>query len=475
MSKRYAFLMACDKYRVLPSLQFCVADMKLLRDALVTHCDYEEEFVDALELTPENEWNAEKVLALISGFVARTNPGDTMLFYFAGHGHGVNNEGYLMLPDCDLGVPEIGGISISRLAEAMRADGLTTVRIFDACHSGLGARTAGDRSPNAAEFARAVKDDGSRLEGAITLAACMGGENSYEAPALQHGYYTYALAEVLRAWQAEEDVQCGTLYDRVCSKVSELMREVAQRQTPVMYGAQAGSPSIARRIQRAIVPAQNPVLEVALDERLAQARAMAKRLVAKRTDELKALPPLALEILQCGAERWGVLGITPRYDVGSSSYWPKNMIAPLVQHFERLGIITLHTIESYVQEPRTTMEKVRHTFDPPVPQYRLSSNGYPNCVARIEWSADDFVPWGHGAVYFVPLQTKLYVVVWGWVQSWLPDKRNLIRVFASYVELDENCIDVLRPSIEELVQNLLREVKRSVDAKLDYLDIERAK
>lgn len=475
MNKRYAFLLSCNNYRSLRPLEFCVKDMNLFRDTLVSHCDYEPHLVNSLELTPEDDNTPTKIRGAIEEIASKTKPGDTLLFYFAGHGHGVDSEGYLLLPRCDLASPEGEGLSISELAEAMKVPGRTCVRIFDACHSGLGARDANERTPDTAEFSRAVKEDGATTQGAVTLAACTGTEHSYEDAALQHGYYTYALAEVLKGWTISETISCGTLHDRVCEKVKDLMQDRGQVQTPVMYGAQEGSPSIARRVV-ARLP-QAPIAEppVMLDARLAKARQSEAKFTSARMDELNKLPPVAVKLLKDRNESWAAFAIEPRYDYGSSGYWPKNLVAPLVTHFESLGVVTHHTIESYIEDGKTMMQRVKLTMDPPDRQYRLHSGQWPNCVARIEWSGDQFAPSGHGGIYFVPLQTRMYVVVWGKVNSWLPDRRKLIRVYEGFVEVDADWASLLKPHIDSLIDALVDEVSDSVGAKLDYLDIERSK
>ena len=99
---RYAILLSAEEYGSFVPTPFAHADSSLLRDTLVSFCDYAPQHVMCVHLQPGDEHSPQGLLGQVNGTASRLQPGDTMLFFFAGHGHRKDGEAYLILPDSTL-------------------------------------------------------------------------------------------------------------------------------------------------------------------------------------------------------------------------------------------------------------------------------------------------------------------------------------------------------------------------------------
>jgi tetratricopeptide (TPR) repeat protein/plastocyanin/sugar lactone lactonase YvrE len=89
----------------------------------------------ASRLSKEYSWV--DIKRAIANFFSSAEPGQTLLFYFSGHGIQKRDEIYLAMPDVDIGNLIVEGFSLKTLAAIMESSkSMQIVSIIDACYSG---------------------------------------------------------------------------------------------------------------------------------------------------------------------------------------------------------------------------------------------------------------------------------------------------------------------------------------------------
>ena len=244
---RYAIIISVEKYCRFDPTPFTHADGKLLRSTLIEKCDYTDQHCLSLQLDPEKTKTVDEVLAEIRKTVEGAGSGDSILFYFAGHGHlAKKDEAYLILPDTEPNKYESTALALDKISEELRQPEIACFRVFDACHSGLDVRSNSDE-PDSGAFVRAVTHDAS---GWVTLAACREDEYSYPDADLGHGVFTYYLCEYIRNLEPDKPVLPELLKVDIVEKVRDrVLERTKQQQTPTLNASISGNISLAVRRQ----------------------------------------------------------------------------------------------------------------------------------------------------------------------------------------------------------------------------------
>ena len=100
---RYAVIISVEEYSHFPPTLFTHADSRLIYTTLTEQCDYAVQHTLILNLSPENEKRPAEIIDEIRQVMQKSSGGDTLLFYFAGHGHSLNGKTYLVLPTTNPG------------------------------------------------------------------------------------------------------------------------------------------------------------------------------------------------------------------------------------------------------------------------------------------------------------------------------------------------------------------------------------
>lgn len=134
--------MAVEEYSdvAYPPTDFCDADASLLKETLISHCDYAEQDVLLELLKPDRDVSPKSILERISELGTRSAPGDTILFLYAGHGGLFDGEPFLILPNTRQENKNQTALPFRDVSSALRLAGRTNVRVFDTCHSGFDVR-----------------------------------------------------------------------------------------------------------------------------------------------------------------------------------------------------------------------------------------------------------------------------------------------------------------------------------------------
>lgn len=280
---RCALILSSNRYRHYASLHYCHQDALLLGDTLTQWCDYDTgSRIVHLELDRQSETCTPRdLLAALRRLDAEDRatwrPGDspaqhTYLVYFAGHGifDEATRASYLLLPDSDPADLAGTALSLRDLRDVLGGFRRPIVQLLDACHSGVALRgAAGELPPPSshgfvADLRRHAERPGEAMRGPSPgwemLAACDEDESSHEDAQLQHGVFTYALADAIRRAPAAAELPLATIKDEVCARVSGWAERLGYTQNPVFAARTYGRHVFARRNQ--VDPAPPAELDV---------------------------------------------------------------------------------------------------------------------------------------------------------------------------------------------------------------------
>ena len=254
---RFAIIISVEEYNKYNPTRFTHADNDLLLNTLTKKCDYADQHTISLKLSPKNTMTPNEILEEIKTIVATSNTGDSILFYFAGHGHYDNESSktYLILPDTVTGDFERTALKFEDISNILREADKSCFRIFDTCHSGADVRNNKDEL-NSLDFIRAINNDKSAI-GWVTLAACKEDESSIGDPKIGHGVFTYYLCKAIEEIEIDEDVLPEILKITTVDNVVTHSKAIGHIQTPTLIASISGNISLATR-KKIIV---NPVNE----------------------------------------------------------------------------------------------------------------------------------------------------------------------------------------------------------------------
>lgn len=237
MAQKQALLVAVDEY---PSsrLDFCVKDALAIQSALLPFG-----FVSELLLDRASETVREK----LTHYSESLEPGDTFLFYFAGHGMHDGSHSYLQFADAGsaekpgaLALAEIAGLLDTALAAQK-------ILICDACRNPAAMARGASELPGMtnqmfSEFQQLAKPrdirpregQADRSNAAVwhVFLSCSAGERSWEDSTLQHGVFSHHLFSSLDRFATtlqRADVSMGEVAAEVNKNIGDWSAKHAER------------------------------------------------------------------------------------------------------------------------------------------------------------------------------------------------------------------------------------------------------
>ncbi|NJN07139.1 MAG: peptidase C14 [Richelia sp. RM1_1_1] len=219
-AKLWLLLVGVNDYQDinLPSLRYPALDCQGLEESLVkaTEGFPNKEIVvhhDFATKTPEIK-NIRESLCKI---VAQSQPNDSILLYFSGHGMLEPNtqEAVLCFSDTNKSNLLATGLPMQELVEILsKSPAKQQLLCLDTCHSGdmalLGARDGrardGDITPlsnSTPQLMNVLRQRASQSKGFCALLSCDRGQQSWEFPELGHGVFTYYLMRGLSGEAAD--------------------------------------------------------------------------------------------------------------------------------------------------------------------------------------------------------------------------------------------------------------------------------
>lgn len=218
----YVVSVGINDYRYINDLHLCKNDATAIGNVFRTHTSNVTVLTDA-NATKDN------ILSSLRTNFGRAKKGDTVIFYFSGHGY---DNGFCPY---DMSQRNSTGLSFSEIAEVMRSSKASRkIVLADACHSG------GMRKGNSHSSRPSAGND------VLLFLSSRTQENSIELPGMKNGIFTTYLNSGLRgAADANRDrnITAHELFDYVSSGVRETSRD---RQHPVMWGKFDDNMSIIR-------------------------------------------------------------------------------------------------------------------------------------------------------------------------------------------------------------------------------------
>jgi formylglycine-generating enzyme required for sulfatase activity len=197
---RWALLVGVDDYVEIQKLKYCGADMRTLRDLLVSAGFPEEQVfllhdeADQTRYRPMKS-NIQRQLALVLRLAERR---DLVVVGFSGHGVHYAGKSYLCPSEARLGDPSTM-VPLDWLYQELkkcRAD--LKLLLIDACRNDP--RVGGQRSlspaPETRQFATSTLEE--RPRGILLLASCAPGQISMEEEEFGHGVFMHFVLEGLR-------------------------------------------------------------------------------------------------------------------------------------------------------------------------------------------------------------------------------------------------------------------------------------
>ena len=234
---RYAFLIGCEEYSNFSNIAFCEADVGLIEETLLDYCDYEYKNIKRIFQYKDCDDGPNIIYSKLQKMIDNTEKGDSILFYFAGHGVKEDEKGYLLLEDSKASDLQKTALDLAKINELLRKSNIDCFMILDACHSGIFSRNA---------FISSIIDIVSDT-GCITLASCSANEESYSYQEMQQGVFTYYLCEEIKKISFGEPIFIENLKIKVCKSVIEWGKKNSKIQTPTLNGQIVGNKAFAYR------------------------------------------------------------------------------------------------------------------------------------------------------------------------------------------------------------------------------------
>ena len=405
--RRFAFYLSGEKYQHYPDTPYCHADAELLCKTLIENCDYlaENSIIIKLEVGDGND--AEFILGQISELVERADDGDSILFFFAGHGLSIDSKTYLVLPDTTRFNESNTALKLSDVTYYLSKNKRLNIRIFDCCHSGEDSRSA-DTEIETQEFMRRVLSETNDCS--ITLASCSATQKSYWDDAIGNGIFTSSLVKAINGQKENSEIYAETLKIEICNSVRDWCEVRGKSQTPTLNAQISGNLPIARR---AIQKKETAPIRVELPrlERLAAARNIEVVNDAMYSELEEALKFIAVEF-----EKFLKSDL---YDISmkQTSFERAENIPEFLKEkiLNRMkSFRTMHVMEAI----RTERPRLKSSFNSVLeytPEYNTNYYitqkwGMPDSFFTFESKADGYLPSSAIFFYICPLQASIALV-----------------------------------------------------------------
>jgi len=246
LAETHAVLIGIDKYDNpdITALRYTVNDVKAFHDLLVDPSYGGAKPENVVLMVPEAERALRPtragILVQIKKAALRTQPDDTLILYFAGHGMETGDGRFLLGVDADPLLLADTAVPIDRLPailEDVRASKVLV--IVDACRNDPAAGRAQADNPMGEAFERGLRPRVLSPAGpagprqVATWLACGVGQRAWEYSQHEHGVFSYYLLAGLKGDAAQDgEVSLSRLAENVEGKVAEWARRNGKEQTP---------------------------------------------------------------------------------------------------------------------------------------------------------------------------------------------------------------------------------------------------
>ena len=257
--KRWGIIIGINTYDDpnINGLQFAAPDARSIYEAL-THPEtggFKVEHLHLLTSGSENPPTRANILESLSLLSQIIQAGDTVIFYFAGHGITQNGISYLLPADTRVDVLTETATPLSKVYQSIQHARHQLI-FLDASHSGWHRRgKAVDSGVMSDAFADAVF---SKAPGRMTLTACGINESSFEDANLGYSVFAYYLLEALHGTPdmlADHRVTVSELGDHLTARVKAWAFANRKQQTPQISSNISGDVALTLPVVEELSPA----------------------------------------------------------------------------------------------------------------------------------------------------------------------------------------------------------------------------
>jgi formylglycine-generating enzyme required for sulfatase activity len=202
-------------YNGISPLNYAKTDAEKVRDYFQHHLSVKSDYLKFF--CDDSPRETQPTYTTIKSFLHKTfqkpflEPGDTLWFYFSGHGMPYEGQDYLIPIDGDPSIITDSAISITYITERLRRSGADNVVLFiDACRS-YGQKSAG----------LGIGEE--KQQGVITFYSCSPSQVSYEIEEIKQGAFTHVL---LNGLQIQGESNCATV-----ERLSKYLRDQVPKLT----------------------------------------------------------------------------------------------------------------------------------------------------------------------------------------------------------------------------------------------------
>ena len=438
---RYAIIMSVENYTHFSPTKFTHADSDLIYHTLTKTCDYAEQHAIVFKLSPDNSKSPAEILSEIKSAVSNSTSGDSILFYFAGHGHYQEGKTYLILPATVPGAYETTALMLDDLSNELRVRERACFRLFDACHSGIDVRDGEDK-PNSEGFIRSINHDAS---GWVTLAACKEDQFSISDPKIGHGLFTHYLCDEIASINPDEPIYPEILKVKITDKILEHSKTLGYTQTPTLNASISGNFSIATRRANIVSSESDITIDEdttkSLDHRIEQLMEVKDVLT---NDHLENVLNIITE--QCVADFKSATTLNFQISLGEkilANDIPEEMHSFIVNFSRNIGIQPRHDLERYEEEyydPYNSYLGVISAFYPRKKRKRISyfvgqPGDMPPSASIIDLKGDGrCLPDIKILLYLIPLQVTGCMLVSVFNCGWRNTLNNL-KLIKNYYQM----------------------------------------
>lgn len=252
--QKWALLVGVDRYEDsnISALHCAGEDARALAAALREACGFPADHVVVLSNLDGLAPTSKNVLKHLEGLKSSVRPGDTLVFFFSGHGAEKDGERFLLTADTETGSLSLlrhSALAMTDLQRALQELPCSRVlELVDACANDPFSKTKG--VSQARMTAGMTKDliltqsrpGGGDLDAAVTVFSCCVGQLSYEGYK-NHGYFTWYLVDGLRgaAADGQRQVTIPSLISYLSKHVPEAVRLHESGKTQVPYAISLGT------------------------------------------------------------------------------------------------------------------------------------------------------------------------------------------------------------------------------------------
>jgi hypothetical protein len=474
---RYSILISIEEYEHFLPTKFTHADSILMYSVLTEKCDYALHHSLILNLSPTDPKTPAEVLAEINKTVSSSQPGDSILFYFAGHGHYSEGQAYLILPNTVPNAFETTALSLADISKELRKPHRACYRIFDACHSGLDVRDE-DSVLNTKAFIREITHD---VSGWVTLAACREDQLSIGDPQIGHGIFTYYLCNYISSLDVNEHVYPELLKLRVADDVYNHSKKLGFSQNPTLNASISGNISLATR--RADPPQKTEAIVNTKEDISARVAQIAQVPNIIENDYLFDI--LKSIVAECQKEFEKINNFNFDMSIGEpiqAGDIPSYMRRDVVDFSKRQSLQARHNLTRHEEEyEENDYFSALSMFYPKkkrvsVSYYISQKSEYPPSAIIISLTGDSrCIPDVELLIYVIPLQITACMLVSAFKKDWPPFNDDAKICCQSYQivkpgdsqerikEIAPFFIKRVMDKLEEIIKNRLNQLQRELD------------